>query len=312
MENNINTQEVLDLLLTRQSDLVKAVSTAQSDVEETVNNIDPINAKFLSEHNLKNYSRIIDCNETIFANVFKVSGNQTMDEALEEFRADLVDNIIVNTNPTYDYKRYSDPEKNNLVGAGTIVFNDFDTIEVDDVVRGYYQVKIVGDTEQTGTLPPSNPSNTIDDLLWDNGRIPKLSTRLRGGNDGESRVANNIYYVMISKAEKLPAGTTFELLERDGDEFNPTGMYLEIYYKTNNDVERVPQPATGHGGRPNTKWEKQPHSAWDEFLAWWSDAFAYVDWIFTETYPDGCVRKTEVYSNGNEYTYWTTGRCKNK
>lgn len=308
-------QDSLDLLLARQENLVNAVSAAQSDVDETVNNIDPVNAGFLSEHNLKNYSRIIDCSTTVFGNVFKVSGNQSMDEAIESFRNDLVDNIIVSMNPTYNYKRYSDPEKNNLVGAGTIVFNDFEEIEDEDNnIRSYYQVKIIGDTEETNQLPASNPSTAIDNMLWGNEGIPKLSARLMGSNDGEARLANNVYYVMmLSRPEKLPAGTTFELLNRDGNVFTPSGMYLEIYYKANEgepEQQRVspPTPANGHGGKPHVV--KEEHGPWLANLI--LDLFGadYIEYTWVETYPDGCVRKTDVSNHGVQHTYWTTSNCR--
>jgi hypothetical protein len=206
----------LRLMGRNMSDIINTVSSVQEETADTYNNLDPINHEILSEYNLMNNSLVIDgCVET-YAELSNLEGNE-LDNAKDLHRQDLVDYLIINNNPIYNYKSYSDRDRNNLVSLGSLVLNDYEYVENGEETDVYWQVKILGDeTPSNNFVNTTNVEEAINDAVWgDNTEIPRLEERIQ--NAGNNSLVNNKYYVLTAGITSLENGTTLELLVKNND-----------------------------------------------------------------------------------------------
>lgn len=306
-----NIEDALYVISQNNDALMGGVGTAQTTLENGMNEADPLNDYLLSENNLMYFSPTIRSNVETFGTL--VRGENT-EEQTAAFQQDLVDTMIVRNNPIYNYKRYSDSNKSNLVSVGTFVVNDYEIVTDDEEETKYFQVKILADSTEVGGLDNSNNSNEIDNLVWGETTIvPRLSVRLNG-IEGEGRtIVNNKYYIESPYVYELPNGTTFELLVKENGEFVSAGMFIEVYEnnklqgqnitvepggkKKGQVVQKPPKPISIQTDYP-------PISDRDRRLEQ-KYGLAYVVSVTTIVFSNGCILVTQTWSNGDVTAYTT-------
>lgn len=307
--NNENYVDALKVLQNSTEALVNSVSSAQDTLDDIYNKIDPINNEILSESLLMNNSSTIDCNVETFAKVAKVEGNQTIDELKQEFREDLVDEMIVKNNPLYNYKLYADSGKNTLLSVGTFVICDSEVFENEDEEseEAVWVIKILGDTNNTN-LSGTDTSSDINNNVWGNNTtVPKLSARLE--NAGENSIVNNKYYIYpsgILQAENSP----IELFVKENNELVSANKFVEVYMNTqlrkkNGNIQY--QYGKIHGVEiVTTRVPSLPSQVWD----WLTNGGDYVVSITESvlTYYDPRCAPTYTARCVNTTYYWHSGK----
>lgn len=250
------------------SSMISAVDNLQSNIENAPDNVDPINHRILSESNLMNYSRAVDCSVITYTSLAEPLSGQSAEEFEMMCRQTIVNDLIKKNNPKYNFNCYSDANKSNLIATATFVVCDYEFLEVDGEETTYYVVKVVSDN-----------SNTI---------------------------LNNKYYIEVSGAEDIANGSMLELFILDGNELISAELFAEISENTTLKWKGGnPHHMPGSHNNP-TVVHQQKIPAMEKIAELLWDVFGK-DYIVDTTYyyySDCCVKCVYTWRSGKVTYSW--------
>lgn len=261
-------ESAIEVLSNNSSSMLSAVSNLQTDIENAADDIDPINHRILSEHNLMNYSRAVDCSAITYASLGEPSDGQSAEEFETACKQIIVDDLIRKNNPKYNFNCYADANKSNLIATAAFVVNDYDLLEVDGLASTYYVIKVISDS-----------SNTI---------------------------LNNKYYIEVSGAEDIANGSMLELFILDGNELISAELFAEISENTTLKWKGGnPHHMPGSHHNP-TVVHQQKIPAMEKIAEFLWDVFGK-DYVVDTTYyyySDCCVKCVYTWRSGKVTYSW--------